>query len=373
MTGPTAPLKAAQYRLLWSLAETQVVPGDRLEFVIDAADRREPEPQHSAASARTLQIVTADEKRRELDGYQAGMAQWLARVEDQHREAGEQYRDLVTQWSIAQQLPAADRDRIRELELQLRRLLANLTDARTGLSAQMQRVRDELIWNQLTEPVIAARCDRLTQHLTGLVDAQAPALGQKLAALQQAIGRPAATDPPPPDAAPLVDAAAFTTALTAAADAHAVIGTTLAAMLAELADWRRHSDASRTLAELLAGQQRLHEETRELAARTAARAAADLAPQEQADLARATQRQRTLADRTATLPAEAAEPSPGDASEQASTDLPADVATGTLAGRMSQAADFLAAHQLGQALDEQERNPRIARRRHRSRRRRRSR
>lgn len=343
------PILSARFGLRWDLAPWQLQPGDRVEFQVTAFDRREPDPQQTTSPQQSLLVVTSEEKREEINGYQFGMAQLLARVETQHAAAGQAWRSLATQWSVAGSLRASDRESLLDLEARQRRLFVDLTDQRSGLAAQIQRIRDELDWNQLTDAAATSRLDRLTAHFEGLVGRQLPEFAARLAAMQQSLRWSNASENVDAAIEAIeVDGARFSAELAAGQDAEAAVATTLAVMLEELVEWRRQTDVSGALDELLAAQAEIRDTTRELGTRGQNRPTAELPPQTRADLASIADRQANLALTLDRLQRDVVAPPANGAP------LPQELVGGHLSGRMTQAAEFLAANQIGQALTEQQ-------------------
>ncbi len=346
----------------WDLAELAGQPGESLEYLIEAADRRQPERQIGRSRALTLQFVTEAEKLQELRSYQAGMARILARLESRQTAAVQTTRDLGTQWSLTGVLRDADHSALAQLDLERRRLLGDLTDARTGLAAQIRRVRDELAWNQISDEATSQRLHRLSLHLRRIVEELAPELGASLATVRQKLPEPPAPgaeeSAPRPTAAG--DSAELTAALNQAALSQTAIADTLAAMLAELSEWQRHLDATRHLEELVAEQRRLREETADLGQRTLTHPLDSLPPQDRADLARLADRQRQLTTTLERLQAiwresaaTADEPT-RDAAPRTNRPLPQALRDSRLAQQIQEAADHLAANRIGQALADQQ-------------------
>ncbi|MFV0445183.1 MAG: hypothetical protein ACK5Q5_16525 [Planctomycetaceae bacterium] len=350
VVSPEAAHKSIFISFDWSLDTLTLQPGMQVEYQVEAVDNREPDPQRTRSQSQSLRIVTAEEKRREIAGLQAGMAQLVGRIGEQLERATQQCRELDTQWRIAGQLRELDRQTLDELEQQPRRSLADLTDARVGLAMQIERVRNELRWNRLDDAATTARMQRLTAHLQPLVMDQLPRLRQHAALLHGLMSPLVAARNDAADAAePFAVAAAFTHV----ADDQGAVERTLAAMQFELQDWRQRLDSQQVLDELLTLQQQLHSETKGLSAQTLSRLPEDLSPQQQADLASLADRQREMGKTVQRMLTNAGSTDDRSAAAENAESFPPEVSDGRLLAWMRQAADFVAANQLSQAGEQQ--------------------
>jgi hypothetical protein len=234
---------------------------------------------------------------------------------------------------------------LRELELDGRRTAGELSDGRSGLWGQVRQVESQLLQNRLDDPPTSARMQRLGRHLGALVGELLPESARRLDALHRAARgpAPAGSDREESPAAP----AAFETALAAALAAHESIDSTLRAMLAELDEWRRESDRSRVLNDLLAAQRRLRDRTEQLGAQSLSQSLEELSPQQRADLAVTAREQRQLARPVEALLESGSTPgSPDDDAPPATIGSP-------LGDQIRQAADQILANQIGRALASQ--------------------
>lgn len=358
----TSPPRNYRVDATWDLSELARQPGESVEYWMEAADRRQPEPQIGRSRALTLQFVTEAEKLQELRSYQAGMARILARLESRQASAVQTTRELGMQWSLVGAFRDADYAALTQLDLERRRLLGDLTDARTGLASQIRRVRDELAWNQISDETTLQRLHRLHLHLRRIVEEWAPELGTHLNTVRQKLPEPPAPGTEGAGERPGVaeDHPQIGAALNQAAVSQAAIAAALASMLAELSEWQRQLDATRHLEELVAEQRRLREETMAVGARTLTHPLESLPPQDRADLARLADRQRQLSgllERLQTAwrdPAAASDGRPEGTDRTPHRPLPPSLHEGRLAQQIQRAADHLAANRIGQALADQQ-------------------
>ncbi|MEZ6067525.1 MAG: hypothetical protein R3B90_17855 [Planctomycetaceae bacterium] len=187
-----SPIMSATIDQLWSIEKLRLVPGDRLHYWLQVDDGRTPEAQRTRSREQTLQVLDIEEKRREIQAHQAGMARLVERMILRQQQAQQQTSDLSTQFSHAGELRGEDIKSLDNLDLERRRLLGDLTDGRAGLAAQILRVRQELSWNQLSDDAIESRMDRLDLVLRRLVDELLPSLSERLTSLREQLRATAA-------------------------------------------------------------------------------------------------------------------------------------------------------------------------------------
>lgn len=346
--------RAVRIATVWDLSLLSRQPGDALDYHLEAADRRQPDPQFGRSRTQSLRFVSEAEKRREIQGYEAGLARLLERLELRQSQALQATRDLHTQWSLASCFRPEDEQSLQQLDVERRRLVGDLTDAQTGLTSQLQRIRQELNWNLIRDDAALRRLDRLTAHLKRLVERLAPELLEELATVRRLTPPAGAAPAEAPPASAADDPVSL--ALGRSVETQAAIASTLEAMLADISAGRRWFDTTRQLQELLAEQQRLREETEAAGRRTLTQSVAELPPQDRANLARIADRQRQLPRGLERLNAAASAP-PVDPSEHPdpaprSTTLP-EASLAALSLRMLQAAEHLDANRIGQGLAEQ--------------------
>jgi hypothetical protein len=340
--------KSRRFEFVWNVNTREYAPGQRVEYSVSAADQRDPDPQVTRSALQTLVVVSPEEKLREIAGHQAGMASWLQRIESRHTAASNVLREVQTQWTIAAALQSADEERLQALAQSVLHLSADLTNERGGLAAQLRQVERELEWNRLNDPLTTARVAHLDQHLRWLVGDQLPEFGRRVSAAQRLLVGSAGAAAPTPS-----DPEQFAQVLRAAAAQHIVVGQTLAAMLAELDEWRQRSDTSRVLDESLALQRQVQARTGEVGRSTLSRSWEELAPQQQADLVLLADQQRDLGSTLQALVNERLTQSATAERHAADVPLPSDVANGRLAALMQQSAEFVSSNQIGQAQEQQ--------------------
>ncbi|MCA9053834.1 MAG: hypothetical protein KDA75_08350 [Planctomycetaceae bacterium] len=349
-------VEASRVETVWEISTLRPTSAAVIEYSVEATDRKAPDPQRTSTENHRVRIVTAEEKRREIDALQGGIAELLKRALDRHEASCQTIDELHTQWDIAATLHVSDRDALLAVDRDRRQLVDDLTDRRAGLTGQIETIRDQLLWNRLDDAPTRSRMQRLSDHVRDLVDRRLPAFGVSLAASSAAI-EPANTSTL--EAASeedlVVQANPFTAGIDATVEHQAVVRSILNAMLLEMQHWKRATDLSRELDGILASQRRVHEQTSAIGRQTVTLSSAAIPPDLQAELAKNAERQRRLAASVESLNRDVArDASEGERVAPNATAVPAELASGAVAGQMERAADYLAANQIGQALAEQE-------------------
>ncbi len=287
-----SPVLRVSVDQLWDLSPLQLQPGTTVNFAVEAVDNRPPEPQSSQARQRTLHIVTADDKRAELQAVQAGLARLIGRLADRQEDSRRHARDLATQWNVAQLLRPEDMALIEQLQLTRRRLLDDLTDQQTGVAAQLQFLQTELEWNRIHDTSLENRLAGLLQQTRRLADHILPQLSEHLQALAKA-GRTAVQTGTPSESV----AAAFETHLSPAREQIEHVTTVLRAMQAELGQSERIRHTGQEFERLLADQELLRQKTLETGRSTLGQRLNTLSSQQQATLAQLADQQQDLLTR----------------------------------------------------------------------------
>ncbi|MEZ6056426.1 MAG: hypothetical protein R3C01_06950 [Planctomycetaceae bacterium] len=317
-------LRQLEIQRIWSLETNKLQPGEVVEFQIELADLKRPEPNITRSSVGSLTILTAAEKRRELLSRQGGIRQFIERSLQRHQPAQQSVRELLTQAETVGRLRPEDVTLLRQAEQENRRILADMNDPRAGLDAQLGSILNELQWNKIVDSSTTERLTRFRQQVAILSATQLPEVGQSLAAVRRLTSRNLKEDltdidrsdadvmtrssSPPSDASAESSATSNSTRgnsagsgdtslvepLRRASDTQQIVTITLESMLAELSEWEQRHDASSGLSELLATQQRIHDETQNTGSRTISRRIDELSPQDRADLLRLAEKQRQL-------------------------------------------------------------------------------
>lgn len=270
-----------------SIQETGLEPGRRLALRVEAADAYNLDGRHLVRTPpRTLSIVTAGEKLRELIARQSAMADSLERAVDRQSRALQQTRQLQLQWRSARQLSQSDVEALRRLALEQPRITEDLSKDESGGLPQVHRTLQEFAWNRIEEPATVERLTRLRDDIEYLKSTIAPALDH--AASHAA--RLAATD-----AAEAGDS--INASLTVLEDQQTAASNLLLAVAELFSTWRRSHNLNRSIAEIAVDQSQLNRETRDVGRGTLVTPLDDLTPDQRAALARLAQRQEQLAGR----------------------------------------------------------------------------
>lgn len=348
----TPGLRDAELPALLRMAELGLAPGRQVMFRAEADDAWDLGPRRTGQSGvRSLHVVSADEKLRELQGRQSGLAQGLQGAAALQHQSLQQTQGLRLQWQTAHMFPPEDADLLKRVAHDQTRIAADLTDDRRGVAQRASALLDELAWNRLDDPATVERLQYLQQDVRRLETDVFPASEQALDRARR-FTEPGAVDVSDSDVE-----AALQAAEASQSDALA----TLEALLARFADWQRQYDLRRQTTEIVAAQAQIQAETSVVGRRTLTRRLADLTPQEQADLARLSERQAQLARPVQRL-ADEIERLLSETDPERSTFAPDDLreALGVLrepglAETMQQAGRAIALNQFGETLETQQR------------------
>lgn len=281
-SGPDRPLQGT-YPLLWSLSALELRPGDRLEFCGEATDAFDLGPPHvGRSSPRSVRIISAAEKREELLDRQTDLLDALVRLHADEERILETVRSLRSEAESADELSTVEKDLLSRSELEQRRIASGLTGPDDGLLQHSAQALSELGSNQLDDPALAGRLQRMVAELQVLAEGSLPAAEKNLTAARKAEER-----------------AATRMALAATEDELGVILRSVKTLLDDLDAWRSRRDLAGEAGELLAQQRELREETAKVAAQTLGTAAGQLTDQQAQTLDRLRLRQNGLAERLA--------------------------------------------------------------------------
>lgn len=345
-------VRDAELQTVLRISDLALAPGRQVLFRAEADDAWDLGPRHVGQSGvRSLQIVSAEEKRRELQSRQTGLAQGLQGAAGLQQQSLQQTRGLRLQWQTARAFPPEDADLLKRVAHDQSRIAADLTDQRRGVSPRAAALLEEFAWNRLDDPATAERLQRLRQDLRHLGSEVLPRSEQALDRARRFTET----------GGPHVPEADVEAALAAAEAAQTEAAATLEALLAQFADWQRQYDLRRQMDDIAAAQRQLQTDTAAVGRRTLTRRFADLTPQEQADLARLSERQSQLARPVQRL-ADEIERLLAAADAEQSTLTPDDlrealdiVRRGALAETMQQAGRAIALNQFGETLQAQQR------------------
>jgi hypothetical protein len=287
------PLPLAVPLLREAQIDTQIAPGmiglepgRALIVRAEATDAYNLDGQHVVRSvARTLSVVTPEEKQRELSSRQAGIAELLERSAELQTQALQQTRALQLQWQTAAQFSATDFDSLRRLAHDQAQIAAALHDSQHGGSSQARQILEEFAWNGLADAATQDRLVRLESELGRLKEEIAPEVDRAVA---EAFRRVSAADQTP--------TGEVVEALAAVEQTQSTVNDILTELAAQFSEWRRHHDLTRSLAEIVLEQSQITRETRETGRRTLTTPLTALPADDRARLARLGQRQERAAE-----------------------------------------------------------------------------
>ena len=266
------------------IAEFELAPGRELSVRAEAFDAnansgREP----GRSEARIVRIVAAEEKLRELQSRQKGIAQSLQSARSMQSQAVQQTRELVVQWQAAGEFLVEDVDRIKRIRSNQQRLTERLFDERNGVVDRAQEILSELDWNGIADQPTALRLNQLVDQLTRLRTEALPATENSLTFVRKALSTEAEVARRDVEQE-LINAERSQTAALETLDS-------LAALFSE---WQRQFDVIRRAAEIHEEQEKLHQESIRLGQQTLTTPFDSLPAQLQADLLRLAEREEQL-------------------------------------------------------------------------------
>lgn len=296
LAGPevAALARTVQSDIEMDLGALQANPGDEWTIRAQARDLYEGPGKggHVARSApRRIVVVTPEEKRNELSRRRAGLAEALRQARSLQKGIRDQLRDLEIQWNRAGSLSDTDRAELARSAMAQAEVRSGLTDPRRGVLQQLGEILRDGEQNGLapepgTDPLPALR-----EEIERLDGSAAEALEMNLGQLQR-------------------EAEGSTPSSGAMTERFAKIGTdqdrivsTLDGLLRRIGEWGAQEDLRSKVAGAADAQQKLLDETRQLAGQTLSRSVDELSAQDRATLERLANRQARLADDVRSLDA----------------------------------------------------------------------
>lgn len=344
-----------RYERSWSLESLQLKAGDRIIFRLEAADANDlGSPRWGRSAARTLLVVSPDEKRRELIDRIAEIVDDLQEAAGQQRRLQEQSAKLQIQLRDVGTLRPEDRDLLNRLQWDQRRLTAQLSDDVRGLGQRARQLRREFLANELSDPEAEPQLEQLTQEMADLAQSVLPTIDQELTQAIKGIdadsSKSQTTDPADaaaPESSPL-------RLLEQAEEGQRQVVAALEERQAELSRWQSDRHLGEGLQEIASEQQKLNRDAGEVGSQTLSRALSELTPQQRADLNTLADRQQRLAHRAEqlerefdTLSQQLDDRDPLRAAE--AQDIADQLRESQLAMRLRQAAEDVAFNRLGNA------------------------
>ena len=334
----------------WSLTELSLPPGMRLFARAEATDAFDLGVPHVGRSVtRTLTVVSPQEKTTELLARQRELNQQLDQTLKMQVQTRDQVAELALQLEQAGQLKPQDKDLLKRVELDQRRITAQLGDAPDGASFEVRRLLEELTTNRLEQRGAQLRLEHLQDELAALRESLLPGIEQsvtqarKLAFISgnaEASGSRDSSQQPAPDRS-AVDRAtppasnavaegsspqssakvessgerrpaeraeqkpggsrtAFPSDLAAtlqeSLQLQSAVARSLQSLLEDADRWQTRQEIESDLALIDEQQQSLQKATSETGRQTISKSFNDLSDQQRADLARLAERQRSQAE-----------------------------------------------------------------------------
>ena len=352
--------KFAEVETIWELSQLPLAEGMQIVLHAEAEDYYNlNDEQHIGRSvSRTLTIVSAEEKKSELDARQSELLEKIERALQTQTHSHEQVRELQLQLQKAGQLRPEDIDLIKRVELDQKRVWSHLFNPADGAETVNRQLSAELNQNHLNDSQMEQRLQRIDEELQLLREATLPQIEQSLTRVRKGAqtARPlqeetspstqqssGSTAPPTgksktktssPDSPPrssttssdandnpakknnrqhsrttpqstesqtASDSDSQITQLSRASENQAAALESLEVMRRQLSRWQSRRDLSAELSDLIGTQKTLNRESAEVGRETFTQSAADLTPQQQADLARLAERQRKQSQRLQTF------------------------------------------------------------------------
>ncbi|MEZ6053522.1 MAG: hypothetical protein R3C02_19370 [Planctomycetaceae bacterium] len=351
----------------WQLKPLALSPGTRLTYWVEAVDAcdvglesDESAGQIGTSAQRYLDVISTEDKQRELAARQSGLLDTLEAIRDRETQAHDVTSELRIQADVTRQLRPEDVELLKQAELQQRDIRRLVADEASGLLKEVETIQQELAQNHIEDSESSQRLAVLAEELSDLDSRWLPSIEQSLARARKSIETDSA-DSADPNQTPAGEEAAADLRNAEEAQASALAVLVDAAEL--LGGWKQRFRLSSELDAIVSDQRGVKEATRDVGQETLGKSASRLSDQQQADLARLADRQRRLAARLDELlkPTEgSSEQVPG---ESGATDHTADellsearewLTEQDTASQMHQAAESLKRNEIPSAIEAQE-------------------
>lgn len=275
----------------WELEPLGLQPGERLLFHVEAADICNLDRQQThQSSVHVATVVTMEQKRDEVLLREAELFAELARLARTEAQARAVVADLQIQLEKAGGLQAEDRDLLRRVEFDQRRIGQRLIGDRDSVLQRGRDLKRDLADNRLQMPETTRRLELLENELQILGTEHLPAIESQLTRVRKQNQVESSFDlsllgdrPGAHQGQELADVARHQSAVVDA----------LEMLVGLLARWQSERDVTQKLEDVIELQREINGETTRIGQRTATRRFEALGPQEQADLARLANRQRS--------------------------------------------------------------------------------
>jgi hypothetical protein len=187
---------------VWQLEPLKLTAGMKVQFHAEATDEYDlaGAPHVGRSIARTLTVISPEEKSQELNNRQAGLLNNLARLKKQESEIEAKTGELQKQLEKAGSLRPQDLDLLQRIEGQQRQVATALQNPQDGILAKTQEILNELNQNHVDSPDTKRRLDQIRAELQRLSTAHLPEIEQQLTqARKEVTGAEASPKPVQPE------------------------------------------------------------------------------------------------------------------------------------------------------------------------------
>ncbi|MFH1299528.1 MAG: hypothetical protein ABIK07_00605 [Planctomycetota bacterium] len=384
---------------IWKLSDLALTDGDRIIFRAEARDHYQPvasaenqteETRVGTSISRVLTIVSPQYKANELANRHALLLEELTRVLKDQRLLHTEIKDVQHQLQRVGTARSEEIDTIKQVEMDQKRVAAQLYSPRTGLEQRSKELVSELEWNQIDDPAMTQRLAELNTELSELNQNVFPQIQEQITqarkklqshvdatpAQEKSANNPnrsqpkansgkadsAATSPradankseikPTADKGPLES-------LNLAENGQQQVIDRLDSVLKSLSQWQKTRDLVSELEDQIQQQSEIQSQTEKLAQQTITKSFGNLKLQEQADLEKLASRQEQQAENFKSfrnlLDTLNSQSGAATQEEQLNRQEAMDfLRKSSIPDEMRQTAEKLKQNQVGQALQEQQ-------------------
>ena len=352
VTDDSLPLGPQQHvaNYVWKMSDLNPEVGMRIVFRAEANDDYDLGSPHLGASVRrTITIVSREEKKKELASRAGGLLEDLEQATRQQQRARQQTQELQTQLENVGTLRPQDTDQLQRTELEQRQAASRLTHPADGVEIQARELLDELRSNRLDDAGTEQRLERLSNEIGRLGRDELPQAESALSRAQKLAEERADTPELKPLKAALDEAHAQQTRSLE----------TLSELQDSLSEWRDRREVNRDLDLVVAEQEKIQQDSAEMAGQTMSKTSAEPTPQEKAELGKLADRQRKVAGQLEQfrkrLDQTAESVSKNDPEAAAKiVEAKKELAQKGTAGKLENAARNIAENRMGEATDDQQ-------------------
>lgn len=172
----------------WPLESLNLSPGMKVQFHAEATDDYDLGTPHVGRSiARTLTVVSPEEKTQELNNRQAGLLNQLSQLNKQESAIEAQTGELKKQLEKAGALRPQDLDLLQRVERQQRQIATAIQNPQDGVLVKTTQILKELALNHVEVPDMKRRLDQIKSELERLNSANLPEIEQQLTQARKAV------------------------------------------------------------------------------------------------------------------------------------------------------------------------------------------